>query len=137
MLLFLELLDLLYHVSSSVLCLKLFAHGEGHRRLVQRLVRGLRPVYIVANTKQEKAALWQVQGHLSDDFIETLSEELLTYGTDASIAGLALEHLLIKHLSQSCHIDPGSVLMADILDEVLALLDPLARLDDMVEHLVS
>ena len=75
---------------------------------------------LVTNTKEEQSALGQVESDLTDDLIEALGEELLTDGADATLSGLTLHKLLIKHFSQSGDIDSRGGLMTHILNPVFA-----------------
>jgi hypothetical protein len=100
--------------------LQLLAHSKGHRALIKCLIGSDGHLDLISNSEEEEAALWLVQGHLSDDFVETLGEKLFTHGADAALTGLALHQLLIQHFSQSCNVYSSCFLMTDILDVVFA-----------------
>ncbi len=116
----LQFVDFLFKVGFAVFSLQLFAHGEGNRTLIQCLIGSNGHLNLISNSEEEEAALWLVQGHLSNDFVETLGEKLFTHGADAALTGLALHQLLIQHFSQSCHIYSSCFLVTDILDVVFA-----------------
>ena len=104
-----------------MLCLQLLAHGEGHRGLVEGLVSGDRHLNLVSDSQQEQAALGLAQRHLSDDLVEALTKELLAHGADSGLTGLALHNLLVQVLTQTSHVNTRGLLVANILDEVLAI----------------
>ena len=120
-----------------MLCLQLLAHGEGHRGLVEGLVSGDRHLNLVSDSQQEQAALGLAQRHLSDDLVEALTKELLAHGADSGLAGLALHNLLVQVLTQTSHVNTRGLLVANILDEVLAIFDPLAGWQDRIQDIVA
>ena len=90
---------------------------------------------VITDAKEQKSTERLVQSDLSDDFIETLAEELFSHGAEASRASLSLEQFLVEKLTQASDIDTCGILMGDLLDEMLALFDPLARGQDLVKNL--
>ena len=115
-----ELGDSLLEVSLAVLSLQLLAHGEGHRALIESLVGSDGHHDLVTDTEKQKAALGQVESHLTDDLVEALGEELLTHWANAALSGLTLHELLVQHFSESGDINSAGGLVAHILDPVLA-----------------
>jgi len=119
-------------VGLTVLSLELFAHGEGNRALVKSLIRGNSHLDLVTHTEEEDTALGLTEGHLTDDLIEALAEQFLAHGADAALTGLTLHELLVERLTEARDVHTGGFLVADVLDEVLAILNPLARREDSI-----
>ena len=71
-------------VSLAMLRLLLLAHGEGDGALIERLVGLPRHFDVVADAEKKESALRLVKRYLSDQLIETLTEELLANGADTS-----------------------------------------------------
>lgn len=88
-----------------MLGLELLAHGKCYGRLVEGLICGDGHHDFIADAEQEQAAFWQIQSHLTNDFVEALTEEFFTNGADATFPGLALHQLLIEHLSEACNVN--------------------------------
>ena len=88
--------------------------------LVESLVGGDSHHDLVTNTEEEQSALGQVQSNLADDLIEALGEEFLTDRANATLSGLTLHKLLIKHFSKSSDIDSRGGLMTNILNPVFS-----------------
>ena len=97
--------NLLFNVSLSVLSLQLLLHCKSDRALVQSLVCCNSHLNLISNSKEKKSTLWQIQSNLTNDFIETLSKELLSNWADSTLTSLSLHEFLVKHLSKSCYID--------------------------------
>ena len=102
--------------------------------LVKRLVCRNGHPDLITDTKENKTPLRQIEGHLSDYLIEALRKELLTDGANATLPGLHLHQLLVKHLPQSRHINPRRWLVTHILNPLFTLLRPLSWGQDCVEH---
>jgi len=132
-----ELLDLALQVGFSVLRLQLLAHGESNRGLIEGLVGGNGHLDLVAHSQQQEAALGLVEGHLADDLIKALREELFADRADAGLASLTLHEFLIEKLSQTRHIHTSGLLMRNILNVVLAALDPLSRRKNGIQDVLS
>lgn len=115
-----QLLNLLLQVSLAMLRLQLFPHREGHRALVERLVRSNSHFDLVTHAQKQKTSFWQIEGDLSDDLVEALGEEFFAHGTYSALSRLALHQFLIEHLSQTGHIDSRCWLVTHILNEVLS-----------------
>jgi len=126
----LEFFDLALEVGLAVLGLQLLPHGESDRALVQGLVSGDGHLDLIADSQEEEAALGLIQGHLSDDLVKALREELLAHGADATLAGLTLHKLLIELLTEACDINTGRLLVGDVRDVMLSILNPLLRWED-------
>jgi hypothetical protein len=110
----LELLDFAFKVGFAVLSLELLSHGESDRALIEGLVSGDGHLDLIANSQEEEATFGLVEGHLSDDLIEALREELLSNGADAALTGLTLHKLLIELLTEACNINTSCLLVGDI-----------------------
>ena len=115
-----------------MLSLELLAHSEGDRAVVEGVVCLDVRVDIALHSEKEQATLRHVERHLADDLLKALLEELFTYRADTTFSGLALHQLLVKHLTEPCHVDPASRLGASLLNPVLAALDPFTRWDNSV-----
>ena len=120
-----------------MLCLQLFAHGKCDSGLIEHLVGRIGHVHFVAHPEQKQSALGLVESHLANDLVEALAEQLVAHGAETRLASLALEQLLIEHFTQPGDVDSCGGLVAHVLDEVLALLDPLSRRQDRVEDIFS
>ena len=88
-------------------------------------------------TEEEEAALGLVERDLADDLVEALAEELLPDGADARLAGLSLHKLLVQELSEAGDVHTGGILVAHVLDVVLAGLDPLSGGKDGVQDVLG
>ena len=75
---------------------------------------------LVSDTKQEKTSFREIEGNLTDNFIEALREKLFSHRADATLSCLTLHKLLVEHFSESRYIDSASRLVAHILDPVLS-----------------
>lgn len=117
----LQLLDLRLQLGRALLRLQLLPHGEGERALVQGLIGLDGHVQLVAHPHQQDAPLGRVDGHLPDDLVEALVVQLLAYGADARVPGLAVDQLLVQQLLQGVDILPRGRVGADGLLVVLAL----------------
>jgi hypothetical protein len=54
----------------------------------------------ISDAGQQKTPLTAINGYLSDDFVETLIEEFLSYGTETDLAGLPVDESFIEFLVQ-------------------------------------
>ena len=133
----LEFFDFALEVGLAVLGLQLRPHGESDRALVQGLVSGDGHLDLIADSQEEEATLGLVKGHLSDDLVEALREELLADGADATLAGLTLHKLLIELLTEACDINTGRLLVRDVGDVMLSILYPLLRWEDGIQDVLS
>ena len=136
-LLVLLLLDLLLEVFLAVLSLELFTHGKRYSTVVECHIGSIRLFDIITNTKEQKATLGLIECHLTDNFVEALSEQLFTNGAESSLACLSLQKFLVEHLSEASDIDSGGWLVTDLLREVLSLLNPFSRSKDLVQDVLS
>lgn len=133
----LEFFDLALEVGLAVLSLQLLPHGESDRALVQGLVSGDGHLDLIADSQEEEAALGLVQGHLSNDLVEALREELLAHRADATLAGLTLHKLLIELLTEACDINTGRLLVGHVGDVMLSILYPLLRWEDGIQDILG
>lgn len=90
----------------------------------------------VSDTHREQSSLRQVQRDLSDDLIEAVREECFAHWADPTLLGLPLHEFLVEKLAQVGHVLARGRLMASILDQMLAFLDPLTRGQDRVQDIV-
>ena len=135
-LLSLEFLDFAFQVGLSVLSLQLFSHGEGDRGLIECLVCGDGHLDLVPHSEEQEAAFGLVERDLADDLIEALTEELLSDRADARLASLSLHQLLVEEFPQTSDVHSGRILVAHILDVVLACFNPLSRGQDRVQDVL-
>ena len=119
LLLFLQLGLPVLELLSAELSLQLFAGSERHRAVIEGLVGLDVGVDIAFDSQEKETAFRHVKSDLADDLLETLLEELFTYGADALFTGLPLHKFLVKHFSQACHINSGRWLWAGLLHPVL------------------
>ena len=118
--------------SLAMLGKKLFSHGEGHRALIQGLIGRVCLLDVVADAKEQKTSLGLIQSDLTNDLIEALLEELFTHRAKSSLSRLSLQQLLVEHFTKACNINTARWLVADLLDEVLALLNPFPWWQDAI-----
>ena len=138
-------------------CLQLLSHCEGHRTnqtqhtdmyqlcclaghylpLVKSLVGSNSHFDFIAHSQEEESTFRLTEGHLSDDLVEALTEELFSDGANAALTGLSFHDFLVEHLSEMNNIESGGWLVAHILDVVLSVLDPLSGWQDLVQDLVG
>jgi hypothetical protein len=104
--------------------------------LVEGLVGGDGHLNLVADTEEENATLGLTESDLADDFIEALGEQFFADGANSGLTGLTFHQFLIEGLTETGNIDSGSLLMADVFDEVLAVLNPLTRGKDSIDNLL-
>lgn len=129
-----QLLNSLLKICFAVLSLQLLTHGKRHTGLIQGLVGSDRHLDLVSDPDKEQASFWLAQSHLSDDLIKALGEKFLSDWADAAFASLSLHQLLVKHLTKTCHIDSSGLLVARILNVVLAVLDPLSWRQNSIQN---
>lgn len=118
-----------------MLCLQLFAHGECDSWLIEHLVCWIGHVHFVAHSEQKQATLGLVQRDLTNDLVKALAEQLIAHWTKSWLARLPLEKLLVEHFTQSGNVDSCRRLVANVLDEVLALFDPLTRRQNRIQDI--
>ena len=133
----LQVEDLLFKVVLAMLRQQLLPHGEGDSALVQSLICSVSQLDIISDSQEEQAPLRLIKRHLSDNLIEALLEQFLTDGAEPGLTRLPLEQLLVEHLTEPGHIDTTGWLVAHLLHEVLTLLDPLSRRQNLVEDVLS
>lgn len=119
-----------------MLSLELLAHRERDCTLVQGLISLVCLLDIIPDSSEKQATNRLIQGDLSDDLVEALSEEFFSNRAESVVSGLSLKQLLVEHLSETCHIDPCRLLRAHVLNGVLTLLDPLTRRQQRVKDIV-
>ena len=95
-------------LSATMLSLELLAHGESDRTVVEGLVSLDGRIDVPLHAQQKQTTLGHIQGHLADDLLEALLEKFLADRADATFTGLPLHELLVEHLTEPGHIDPGS-----------------------------
>jgi len=99
------------------------------------LIGGNGHLNLVAHAEEKNTTLGLTKSHLTDDFIEALAEKFFTNGANAALTGLTFHQFLVESLTETGNIDSGGFLVADVLDEVLAVLNPLARGEDGIDNL--
>ena len=117
--------------------LKLLAHSECNWALVQCLICSNSHFNFVAHSEKKKTTLRLVESHLTNDLIETLGEKLLSYRAYTGLTGLTLHKFLIEHFSQTRYINSSCFLMRNILNVVLASLNPLSGRKDGIQYVFS
>jgi len=120
-----------------MLCLKLLSHGEGDRGLIEGLISSDSHLDFISHSEEQESTLGLVEGHLTDDLVEALAEELLADRADAGLTCLSLHQLLIEKFSQACDINSCGLLVAHILNVVLASLNPFSRRKDSVQDVLG
>ena len=125
--------DLLLESLFSVFGKQLLSHGERHCALIKSLVGRVGLLDVITDAQEKKTTHWLVKSHLTDNLVKALLEQFLADWAEASLTGLPLEQLLVEHLSEARDIDTTSGLVADLLAEVLSLLNPLSWRQDVVE----
>jgi len=129
--------NFLLKISLSMFSLKLLAHSECNWALVQCLICSNSHFNFVAHSEKKKTTLRLVESHLSNDLIETLGEKLLSYRAYTGLTGLTLHKFLIEHFSQTRYINSSCFLMRNILNVVLASLNPLSGRKDGIQNVFS
>ena len=76
---------------------------------------------LVSHSHQKQASLWAVDGDLSDDFVEALTEQFLSNGADPFGSGLSMLQSFIERFLQSDDIVPLGLGVRDILHVVPVL----------------
>mmetsp|Transcript_23183 Transcript_23183/g.56398 ORF Transcript_23183/g.56398 Transcript_23183/m.56398 type:complete len:242 (-) Transcript_23183:30-755(-) len=136
LLLGLQIRDHVLGQAFALFCLELLPGSEGHRALVQRLIRCDGHSDLVAHAQQEQTSLRAVQGHLSDQLVKALAVELLAHRANARLACLALHQALVQRFLELNHIQARSLGVGDILDAMLPILNPLSRRQHRVQNVV-
>ena len=119
-----------------MLCLQLLSHGESNELLIESLVGSDSHFDFVSDSEQQESTLGLIEGDLTDDLVEALAEELLTNGADSGLSCLSLHQLLIKELSEASDINSGCLLVAHVLNVVLASLNPLSGRKNSVQDVL-
>ena len=125
--------DLLLESLFAMLSKQLLSHGERHCALIKSLVGRVGLLDVIADAQEKKTTHWFVKSHLTDNLVKALLEQFLADRAEASLTGLPLKQLLVEHLTEARNIDTTGRLVADLLAEVLALLNPLSWRQDVVE----
>ena len=99
---------------------------EIHLPLIKNLIGLVGHIDLISNAKEQQASFSRVESGLANDLIKALVEELFTHRTKTRFTSLSFEKFLIEHLSKTSHVDSCGWLVAHILHEVLALLNPLS-----------
>ena len=86
-------------------------------------------VDVALDTQEKETAFRHVESNLTDDLLKTLLEELLTHRADTLFTSLPLHKFLVKHFSQTGHINSGGWLWASLLHPVLTWFDRLCVVD--------
>ena len=94
----LEISDVLLGLILGLLSHERFAHAVGNGTLVEGLVGLDSHLDLVTNTDKKEAPLGAVDGDLTNELVEALSEKLLTEWADAGLSSLSLLDILIKLL---------------------------------------
>mmetsp|Transcript_31668 Transcript_31668/g.71395 ORF Transcript_31668/g.71395 Transcript_31668/m.71395 type:complete len:280 (+) Transcript_31668:99-938(+) len=131
------LADHLLRLRLALLRLELLPGAESHAALVEGLVCCDGHPDLVPYAKQDQAALGAVDRDLPYQFIEALRVELLADLADPRLPRLPLHEALIQGFLELDHVEARSHLVADILAKVLPILDPLARRQQRMKHVVG
>ena len=105
--------------------------------LVQNRVGVIGALDVITDAMEEHTAVGVIEGNLADNLVKALAEKFLTDWAEAGLTSLPLKQLLVEHLSEACHVDSRGGLMAHLLYEVLALLNPLSGRQEVVKDVLS
>ena len=103
----LQVSDVLLHLIFTLLSHQSLPHTIGDRGLVQCLVSLDGHLDLVTDTHKEETTLSTVDGDLSDQLIEALSEKLLTEWANASLSCLSLLNGGIELVLEVDNVDLG------------------------------
>lgn len=91
---------------------------------------------LITHPHQQDTSLWTVYRHLPNNFIERLTEQLLSNGTYPFSQCLAVLQGFLQRVLEPCHILSLCFLMRNVLHEVLVVSScPISRRDHVVEHI--
>lgn len=126
-------LQLVLQFIHALLGLELLPHPVLYRGFVQGLIGRQGHFMLVSHPHQQQPPFRAVDGHLSSDLVEGLAEQLLSYSTDAFLAGLPMLECLLKGLFEFEDVIPGGLGVAYVLhEELVVVCPPVPRSDHVV-----
>ena len=92
---------------------------------------------LITYSEKKKASFRLTKSNLSDDFIEALREEFLSYRTNSTLSGLSFHQFLIEHLSQTGYVYSWGWLMTNVLNEMFTGFNPFSWRQNRIQNIFT